>query len=159
MTDRLFIRHPAYPERNGHVTRTAFDALWSKKGYEIVAAEPLEDPQTATPDQLNAELDRRAAADEPDPPAPEPAVDEKADLTAKLEAAGVTVDRRWGIKRLRTEVANLAEDQPDQVCSVCGAPAAYEIKGAPTEKGNLACEDHRGMWPLSLARPLAEVPA
>ncbi len=109
MTDRLFIRHPLDPARNGYVTQTAFDALWSKKGYVIVGAdpaEPLGDPQTATADELNAELDRRAADDPPDP---EP--DEKADLTARLEAAGVTVDRRWGLKRLRAEAALIGDPE------------------------------------------------
>lgn len=117
MTDRLFIRHPAYPERNGHVTQTAFDALWSKKGYEIVGAEPaepLEDPQTATPDQLNAELDRRAADPtttviEPVERAESPE-DEAARLTAQLQAAGITADGRWRLKRLRVEAATMAED-------------------------------------------------
>lgn len=40
------------------------------------------------------------------------------------------------------------------VCSICDKPAVYEIKDAPEAKGNLACEDHRMMWPLSPARRL-----
>lgn len=30
-----------------------------------------------------------------------PVIDERADLIQKLQAAGVTVDRRWGIERMR----------------------------------------------------------
>jgi hypothetical protein len=116
VTDRVFIRHPDQPERNGYVTQTAFDALWSKKGFVI------DDPDQVTSDDLNAELDRRAGV-EPDPPA-EPVAgeepdapddstpdDEKGRLAAQLEAAGITVDGRWGLKRLRTEAANLATDE------------------------------------------------
>lgn len=109
MTDRLFIRHPDHPERNGYVTRTAFDALWSKKGYVPVEAAP------APADDLNAELDRRAGIEPPTnqvetiPEPPESPEEEKARLTARLEAASVQVDRRWGLKRLRIEAANLGD--------------------------------------------------
>lgn len=111
MTDRVFVRHPDQPERNGYVTQAAFDVLWSKKGFVI------DDPEQVTVDDLNAELDRRAGVEpeEPDPvdesAADESPDDEKARLTAQLEAAGVTVDRRWGLKRLRTEAANLVRDE------------------------------------------------
>jgi hypothetical protein len=113
VTDRVFIRHPDQPERNGYVSQIAFDALWSKKGFIV------DDPATVTADDLNAELDRRARlADAPTPetpqepdPTPEPTVDEKADLTAQLETAGVVVDKRWGVKRLQAEVAALADDE------------------------------------------------
>jgi len=96
MNERVFIRHPDHPDRNGHVTRTAFDALWSKKGYVIEGdelAEPVDDMPAAeaTPDQINAQLD------------------EKARLRAVLEAAGVEVDGRWGLKRLQVE-AETARD-------------------------------------------------
>lgn len=138
MTDRVFIRHPDQPHRNGYVSQAAFDALWSKKGFVIdepdAVSEPSVDPDT------------------PGVPPVAPVRDEKTELTARLEAAGIQVDRRWGIKRLRVEVANLG----DRTCSVCDAAAVYEIEGAPEEKGNLACEEHRGMWPLAEARPLAE---
>lgn len=100
MTDRVFVRHPDQPERNGYVSRTAFDALWSKKGFVINGEE-------ATPvDVLNAELDRRAGIE----PAAESPEDETARLTAQLEAAGIQVDGRWKLKRLRIEAANLVDD-------------------------------------------------
>lgn len=40
--------------------------------------------------------------------------DEKAELFAKLEAAGVTFDRRWGVARLQKELQNAkgAGDEP-----------------------------------------------
>lgn len=152
MTDRVFIRHPTYPERNGYVTQTAFDHLWSKKGYVVEGdgtGDPIGEsgPETVevpagtvvapspTVDQLNDELD------------------EKDQLRRRLEAHGIEVDGRWGVKRLRTEAAGL--DDVASTCSVCDAPAVYEIEDAPGEKGNLACEAHRGMWPLSQARRLS----
>lgn len=153
MTDRVFIRHPDRPERNGYVSQTAFDVLWSKKGFIV------DEPETVSADDLNAELDRRAGIEPADADSAAPVQagddapdDEKARLTAQLEDAGVVVDGRWGLKRLRAEAANLADD--DRSCSVCDDPAVYEIVGAPEEKGNLACEEHRGMWPLSQARRL-----
>lgn len=118
MIDRVFIRHPDQPHRNGYVSQAAFDALWSKKGFVV------DGPGEAV-DDLNAELDRRAGLTEPastpeapqepaEPdPAPEPPVDEKADLTAFLEARGVAVDGRWGIKRLRSEAAAFADEDVD----------------------------------------------
>lgn len=109
MTDRVFIRHPDQPERNGYVSQVAFDALWSKKGFVI------DDPETVSVDDLNAELDRRAGIEPESQPVVEPAdespEDEKTRLAAQLEAAGLTVDRRWGIKRLRSEAANLGTDE------------------------------------------------
>lgn len=111
MTDRLFIRHPDDPARNGYVSQAAFDALWSKKGYVV------EDAADAHVVDLNAELDRRAGLTDPasapeapqeptEPdPAPEPPADEEAELRAFLEANGVVVDGRWRLKRLRTEAA------------------------------------------------------
>jgi hypothetical protein len=93
-------------------------------------------------------------------------VDEKSRLRGLLAAHSVKVDRRWGLKRLRTEAANLDAAEPSDAptdgpptCSVCGAPAVYEIEGAPDEKGNFACGQHRIMWPLSEARPLSTDPA
>jgi hypothetical protein len=116
VSDRLFIRHPDDPARNGYVSQAAFDALWSKKGYVIESA------VDATVEDLNTELDRRAGLTEPasapeapqeptEPdPAPEPPVDEEAELRAFLEAHDVVVDGRWRLKRLRTEAAVFAED-------------------------------------------------
>lgn len=113
MTDRVFVRHPDQPERNGYVSQAAFDALWSKKGFVI------DDPEQVTIDDLNAELDRRAGiaseipAEKPtvEPAAEESPEDAKARLTAQLEAVGIPVDGRWGLKRLRTEAANLGTDE------------------------------------------------
>lgn len=98
MDDRVFIRHPDQPHRNGYVTRRAFDSLWSRKGYVIEgddtpapdpAVEPVEVPPTPSQDALNAKLD------------------EKDQLRRLLEANGIEVDGRWGLKRLRTEAAPL----------------------------------------------------
>jgi hypothetical protein len=110
VSDRLFIRHPDRPDRNGYVTRAAFDALWSKKGYVIESAAP----EKATTDDLNAELDRRAGVDPAQaqaeaPPPPTDPDEEKAQLVARLEAGGVVVDKRWGLKRLRVEAAALED--------------------------------------------------
>lgn len=116
MTDRVFVRHPEQPERNGYVTQAAFDVLWSKKGF-VIGEGPSAGPSE---DDLNTELDRRAgvAPEEPAEPVAEPAAeespeDEKARLTAKLESAGVVVDRRWGLKRLRTEAVTIADEDFD----------------------------------------------
>lgn len=43
-------------------------------------------------------------------PAAEPETDDKAELTAKLEAAGVEVDKRWGLKRLQEELDKLNDN-------------------------------------------------
>jgi hypothetical protein len=52
------------------------------------------------------------ASTTPGPPVvAEPPVNEKQQLTAQLESAGITVDGRWGLKRLRTEAANLGTDE------------------------------------------------
>lgn len=96
MDDRVFIRHPDEPHRNGHVTRTAYDNLWSKKGYVIEgdeqpAAAPPEDEPTESP----------ATPEEPQ----ETEADEASRLKGILAAHGVKVDKRWGLKRLRTETA------------------------------------------------------
>jgi hypothetical protein len=40
----------------------------------------------------------------------------------------------------------MAKSTDTPTCSVCPAPAVYEIVDADPEKGNLACEDHKGMW-------------
>lgn len=46
----------------------------------------------------------------PKPVEPEPETDDKAELTAKLEAAGVEVDKRWGLKRLQEELDKLNDN-------------------------------------------------
>lgn len=108
MTDRLFVTHPEHLDRNGYVSQSAFDVLWSKKGYVVVDA-----PAVPTEDDLNAELDRRAGLDPAAEPAdaPESPEDEAARLTAQLQAAGITVDGRWKLRRLRIEAANLTGDE------------------------------------------------
>lgn len=92
MSERVFIRHPGHPERNGFVSQTAFNALWSKKGYVIEAQEEVTLPsgEPVSDDALNEELD------------------EKARLRGVLDARGVEYDGRLGIKRLRQLVEQTA---------------------------------------------------
>lgn len=90
MSDRVFVRDPANPDRNGYVTQRAYDALWSKKGYEIVQPEagaPAPDPDL---EALNEELD------------------EKTQLRGILDERGVSFDGRMGVKRLRQLVEETA---------------------------------------------------
>jgi hypothetical protein len=84
VTDVVDIWHPDHPGVTSRVSRNAYERRSAKLGWLLAGDQPA---------------------------APEaPPVDEKADLTARLEAASVTVDRRWGVKRLRAEVLAL-EDQ------------------------------------------------
>lgn len=128
MTDRVFIRHSDHPERNGHVTRTAFDNLWSRKGYVVEGDESPPPPagglrRTGSEDPVAVEMatgdpvvvpaaDGEDDADGSSAPTVEglnAALDEKAQLRSELEAAGVELDRRWGLKRLRTEAATIRD--------------------------------------------------
>jgi hypothetical protein len=81
------IRHPDHPGVTSRVSRRAFEQRSSKLGWILASNTP-------------------EAAAVVDPP-----LDEKAALTAKLEAAGIPVDGRWGMKRLRAEVAKLGTDE------------------------------------------------
>ena len=101
MDDRVFIRLPGEPHRNGYVTRTAYEALWSKKGYVIEGDDQHEEPEAPTHDD----------------PAPETEEDETARLQGYLAAHGVKVDRRWGLKRLRTEAAAFQVEDPEGPCA------------------------------------------
>lgn len=111
MNDRVFIRHPDQPHHNGYVYRTAFDNLWSKKGYVIEADDTDLSPavEAVYGDADWVDPDRIVAADTP---APQPTEeDEVARLQGILAAHGVKVDRRWGLKRLRTEAATLEDSR------------------------------------------------
>lgn len=91
MSDRIFVRDPEHPERNGYVSQTAYDALWSKKGYVIEAPDPGPgSTESLTDEDLNAELD------------------EKARLRGILDERGIEFDGRLGIKRLRQLVEQSA---------------------------------------------------
>lgn len=130
MTDRVFIRHPDYPDRNGEVSRTAFDHLWSRKGYVIeVTSPPSSEVEVPGGDLSPASSSGDTRLDSRQPPADTPdggdvdgdgtsattagglneALDEKAQLRSELEALGIVVDNRWGLKRLRTEAATARE--------------------------------------------------
>jgi hypothetical protein len=123
VTDRLFIRHPDHPARNGYVTATAFENLWAKKGYVIEGESPppeLPEPGRAARDEPHgsepvseasggdAESDGSTAATADQLNAD---LDEKAQLRAELEAHGIEVDGRWGLKRLRAEAATARETE------------------------------------------------
>jgi hypothetical protein len=99
VSDRVFVRHPDHPERNGYVRPEAFEALWKRKGYEVVEPAPSRDAEPAADDapalereaaELNATLDR------------------KEQLRGLLDAKGIEWDGRWGVKRLEAEYAKVS---------------------------------------------------
>lgn len=112
MSDRVFVRHPDHPERNGYVRPEAFEALWKKKGYEVVepvglvvsteGADVSADVtaawnDVAAPDELEREADELNAT-----------LDRKDQLRSLLDAKGVPWDGRWGVKRLEAEYAKVS---------------------------------------------------
>lgn len=95
------IHHP--DGRDGYVTQFAFDVLWSKKGFVLgrrgaTPAEPAAD-----------EIEVVVSGGEPTEPVDDASVDEAEVLREQLHAAGIKVDKRWGLKRLHTEVATLTD--------------------------------------------------
>lgn len=84
------IHHPQWG-RTMQVPADLFPGRLAGKGWQLVASSPA----PATP----AEQDE--------------VLDEKDQFRRQLEASGVVVDGRWGLKRLRAEVANLAGEDTE----------------------------------------------
>lgn len=76
-------------------------------GRVIAEAEAAgEDEGNAASGADDAPADADQDADEvPPPPADEAPADERAALIAEAEAAGVTIDKRWGIDRIKAAIA------------------------------------------------------
>ncbi len=78
-----------------------------------VAEAPVAEAEAAGEDEGNEAPDAddvpaapdQEADDVPPPPAEEAPTDERAALIAEAEAAGVTIDKRWGIDRIKAALA------------------------------------------------------
>lgn len=97
------IHHP--DGRDGYVTQFAYDVLWSRKGFlpsrrgTTAEESPADDVEVVISggEPTEAEVEDQS-------------VDEVEVLRERLRAVGIRVDKRWGLKRLRTEAATLSDE-------------------------------------------------
>lgn len=76
----------------------------------IADAEAAGDAQDASEGaQETADQGETGAGDPPPPPDDEPPADERAALIADAEAAGIIIDKRWGIDRIKAAIAAASE--------------------------------------------------
>ena len=105
MSDRVRIVHPSFPGKVAEVSVSAFERRSSGLGWVLADDQPVQAPAAPVyrvnrPDPGTDDTEPIASTDE---------IDVREALRTALSARGVTPDGRWGVKRLRTELAALGD--------------------------------------------------